>query len=429
LKPNTLITIPNAPYCGEYFVPGDKSISHRALILGAISTADVTIQNLNNGEDVQATLEALMALGADIHKQDETIICRKSSWGNPNTPLFMGNSGTSARLLLGLVAGAGLKAIFSGDESLSKRPMGRVIDPLKQMGIVVEEGAINLPLAVEGPSNVNPITYLLPVASAQVESALLIAGSFSQQPIEVINPFQTRDHTLRMMQYLGFAVSKQEHTITISSRGHTFKNERIIIPYDPSAAAFWIVGALITEGSNSTIKNILYNPYRAHFVNVLLKMGAKIRVFNERSQCGEPIADIEVFYTADLTGIETEAYEAPLLIDEFPILSVAAAMATGISQFKGLRELRFKESDRLTKIEEMLGVFGIQSKIVNDDLIVYGQTFQQNNTTQIYFNAEHDHRMAMSALILGRALKTDINVKGIETINSSFPGFLAQFYG
>jgi 3-phosphoshikimate 1-carboxyvinyltransferase len=428
----------NIVFKGNYTVPGDKSISHRALILGSIFGGQVTIKNLNGGEDVHSTLAALEEMGVKVISKgaEGLVIQGPQNWLTPSKPLDMGNSGTSTRLLMGLVAGAGVQATFKGDASLSKRPMARVIDPLVQMGMPKPSGE-NLPLTV--PPNEKKllgIDYIPTVASAQVKSAILIGGLFAKGPTRVTEIMATRDHTERMMGYMGMPLETQGHRIQVREYAPQRDAQITVdIPGDPSSAAFWVVGALITPHSKVTIENVLMNPFRVKFLEYLLEMGGQIEVEDLKvTQGGEEVATLKAHYSPNLRAIETDPVQAPAaLIDEFPILAVAASFADGQSSLQNLGELRFKESDRLFKIGELLRAFGISFEITQNEqggesLIVHGRPLSTYTPLghPITYSSQGDHRMAMSALIMAAGRKTPLRLEGVKTINTSFPTFLEQ---
>jgi 3-phosphoshikimate 1-carboxyvinyltransferase len=427
LKPDTLTITPELrPFTGIFHVPGDKSLSHRALILGAMCPYEVSVTNLNSGADVGATAAALQYMGARIELHaDRALIKGPTTWQSPRVPLDLGNAGTSARLLMGLITGAGIKATLQGDASLSRRPMGRVLTPLTHMGLEVEEGAENhLPLTIARKGPLKTITYTLPMPSAQVKAAILIAGAFGTGTTTLINPFAIRDHTIRMMAHLGFAITQQGEVITITHGVPPGPARTLPIANDPSAAAFGLIGALLTPSSGVSVEGVLYNPCRAHFIEVLRRMGAQIHTRNNRAWGGEPIVDVTAIYTPQLTRVVTEPEEAAMLIDEFPILAVAAAHAQGTSCFKGVGELRVKESDRLHKVIELIQAFGGNAWVHGDDLYIEGSL--QRREQGITIHANHDHRIAMSAAILARSLGCGCRIEGASTIHSSFPQFTAQ---
>jgi 3-phosphoshikimate 1-carboxyvinyltransferase len=421
------------PLRGAITVPGDKSISHRSLMLSALAVGESVIEGLLTGEDVLATAAAMRAMGAQIDVGSDG---KWRVWGvgvggllQPATALDMGNSGTSTRLLMGLVASHPVTATFIGDASLSKRPMGRVSDPLGLMGadITASPGG-RLPLMVRGICPAVPIEYKLPVASAQVKSAILLAGLNTPGITRVIEPVPTRDHSERMLKGFGadLSVEVDAHGVrTISIRGEVdLKPQHIIVPGDPSSAAFPMVAALIVPGSDVRINNVGINPTRAGLIKVLQAMGGDITLVDERIVGGEPVADLIVKHSA-LTAIEPDPAIVPSMVDEFPILFVAAALAKGRSVFRGLEELRVKESDRITVMATGLRAIGADVEEIEDGLIVNGRggdAFSGGATVEAHL----DHRIAMSFAIAGLASVAAVTIDDMAPVNTSFPGFAAM---
>jgi 3-phosphoshikimate 1-carboxyvinyltransferase len=421
-------------------VPGDKSISHRAIMLSALAVGESRITGLLEGEDVLATAAAMRAMGATIERLGE------GEWRvhgvgvgsllQPQAPLDMGNSGTSTRLLMGLVASHPIAATFTGDASLSKRPMGRVIEPLSQMGAAFEasEGG-RLPLTVRGASPAVPISYRLPVASAQVKSAVLLAGLNTPGITTVIEPVPTRDHSERMLAGFGAELKVEEDsegTRIITIRGEAeLKPQVIEVPGDPSSAAFFIVAALLVPGSELVIGNVGLNPTRAGLIHVLRAMGGQIEEANPRLVGGEPVADLLVRHSA-LKGIEVDPALAPSMIDEFPALFVVAALAQGRTVTSGLDELRVKESDRLSVMAAALTMAGAQVEEREDGLVIEGSggeplagTLQAGGPVTTHL----DHRIAMSMAVAGLASRDGVEVDDTRPIATSFPTFEALLDG
>lgn len=419
-----------APLSGRVTVPGDKSISHRALMFGALAVGETRIEGLLEGEDVLATAAALRAMGATIVREGEGR-WRVHGVGvggllQPHQALDMGNSGTSTRLLMGLVASHPITATFIGDASLSRRPMGRVIEPLSRMGASFA-GAPGgrLPATVTGACPAVPIRYALPVASAQVKSAVLLAGLNAPGRTTVVERIATRDHSERMLRGFGAIVDVAEtpegRAISITGEAE-LAPQHIIVPGDPSSAAFPLVAALIVPGSRVTIANVGLNPTRDGLVRVLRLMGADIVAANPRAVGGEPVADLEVTAGA-LTGIEVPPELAPSMIDEFPILFVAAALAEGRTVVRGVEELRVKESDRIAVMAAGLAACGIEVEERPDGLIVHGRGGDPapGGATA----ASHlDHRIAMSFAVLGLRSRAAVVVDDARPIATSFPDFL-----
>ncbi len=425
--------LPAGPLKGKIRVPGDKSISHRSIMLGALAVGETRVTGLLEGEDVLATAAAMRAMGATVERVGDGE-WRVSGVGvgallQPEGPLDMGNSGTSTRLLMGLVASHPITVSFTGDGSLSKRPMGRVIDPLSEMGASFEasEGG-RLPLIVRGASPAVPITYRLPVASAQVKSAILLAGLNTPGTTTVIEPVPTRDHSERMLKGFGADLNvtvEADGTRVITIKGEAeLKPQVIDVPGDPSSAAFFIVAALVTPGSEVVIENVGLNPTRAGLVEVLRQMGGSIAFLNEREVGGEPVADLLVKHS-QLKGIEVDPAIAPAMIDEFPVLFVAASLAEGVTVTSGLDELRVKESDRLTAMAVALTLAGARIEEREDGLVITGTGGKPlpgtDSDAQVVTHL--DHRIAMSMAIAGLVSSGGVEVDDTRPIATSFPNF------
>lgn len=423
--------MPSSPLRGTIRVPGDKSISHRALMLGALAVGETRASGLLEGEDVLATAAAMRACGARIEKQGDTWSIHGVGVGallQPEGALDMGNSGTSTRLLMGLFASHAITAVLTGDASLTKRPMGRVIEPLSQMGasFTASPGG-RLPLTVEGLCPAVPIEYRLPVASAQVKSALLLAGLNTPGITTVIEPVPTRDHSERMLRGFGAQIDVEEigGERIIRLHGEAELSPRAIeVPGDPSSAAFFLVAASLVEGSDLTIENVGLNPTRAGLVGVLRQMGADITEENPRTVGGEPVADLRVRH-APLRGIDVDPALAPSMIDEFPILFVAAALAEGTTRTSGLEELRVKESDRLSAMAAALAAAGARVEESANGLVVAGTAGEPlAGTEPAAAVATHlDHRIAMSMAVAGLASRAGVEVDDTRPIATSFPAF------
>ena len=413
---------------GEIQVPGDKSISHRALIFGACALGTTTISNLLESEDVFSTLKALQKMGVKITKSqcDWKILGNGlgSFLGN-NQTLDLGNSGTGARLLMGLVAGSDLKVTFKGDNSLSKRPMKRIIEPLLKTGAQINSSSDCLPLTIQGSKIPLPIEYFSKLSSAQVKSCVLLSGLTSSGTTTYFEPLLSRDHTERMLKHMGAQI-KSEKTLEdiwkITLKGlPNLRNCNFNIPNDPSSAAFPIVAALLIKNSNIVVKNICINKTRIGFIDTLIEMGGKIKLFNKKENCGEKVADIEVKHSP-LQGVDIPADRVPSMIDEYPIISIAASFAKGQTTMNGIKDLRNKETDRIKEVEENLNKLGIKTKSSYDNLSIEGlnKNFIEGG---IEVDSKLDHRIAMSFLCMGLLTKKPIIVKRAETINSSFPNF------
>lgn len=431
------------PLKGRIRVPGDKSISHRSLMLSALAVGESRITGLLEGEDVLSTAAAMRAMGADIERipasGDAGPEWRVHGVGvgallQPAQALDMGNSGTSTRLLMGLVASHPITACFIGDASLSKRPMGRVIDPLSLMGAeFTSSPGGTLPLMMRGAAPAVPITYRLPVASAQVKSAVLLAGLNTPGTTTVIEPIPTRDHSERMLRGFGADLRvdvEPDGTRTITLRGEAeFRPQTIAVPGDPSSAAFFVTAALLVPGSDLVVENVGLNPTRAALFDVLRLMGGSIEELDRRDVGGEPVADLRVRHSV-LTGIEVDPAVAPSMIDEFPILFVAAALAQGRTVTSGLDELRVKESDRLAVMATALTAAGARVEEREDGLVIDGtggDPLPGGNSQRI---ATHlDHRIAMSMAVAGLVSGSGVEVDDTRPIATSFPQFEALLDG
>lgn len=421
------------PLTGRVRVPGDKSISHRSIMLGALALGETRVSGLLEGEDVLSTAGALRAMGATIVREDsgDWLIHGVGVGGllQPQTALDMGNSGTSTRLLMGLVASHAITATFIGDASLSKRPMGRVIEPLALMGAdFTPSPGGRLPLTMRGAAPSVPITYRLPVASAQVKSAVLLAGLNTAGVTTVIEPVPTRDHSERMLRGFGAKLEVAvagDGTRTIRLHGEAeLTGQRIVVPGDPSSAAFFVVAALIVPGSDLVIENVGLNPTRAALFDVLRAMGGAIVELDRREVGGEPVADLHVRHSA-LTGIAVDPAVVPSMVDEFPILFVAAALAQGRTVTTGLEELRVKESDRIAVMRAALELAGARVTETEDGLIIDGTGGEPlPGTPEGAAVATHlDHRIAMSLAVAGLASRGGVEVDDTRPIATSFPVF------
>jgi 3-phosphoshikimate 1-carboxyvinyltransferase len=429
--------LPSGPLRGRIRVPGDKSISHRAIMLSALAVGESRITGLLEGEDVLATAAAMRAMGAHVERTGagEWIVhgVGVGALLQPETPLDMGNSGTSTRLLMGLVASHPIQASFTGDASLSKRPMGRVIDPLSQMGARVDASlGGRLPLIVHGASPAVPITYRLPVASAQVKSAVLLAGLNTPGRTTVIEPVPTRDHSERMLRGFGAELDVEieaDGTRVITVTGEAELRPQIIdVPGDPSSAAFFLVAGLIVPESDFVIENVGLNPTRAGLIEVLRAMGGQIDELDRREVGGEPVADLHVRHSA-LTGIEVDPAIAPSMIDEFPALFVAASVAQGTTVTSGLDELRVKESDRLSVMAAALTIAGGRVEEREDGLVIRGTGGDPLPGGQAAVATHLDHRIAMSMAVAGLASGDGVEVDDTRPIATSFPTFEPMLEG
>jgi len=429
-QPTPLESRASGPLSGKARVPGDKSISHRALILGALSVGETTISGLLEGEDVLNTAKSMQALGARVERTGDFAW---KVWGTgvggfaqPKAALDFGNSGTGCRLVMGAVAGCPISAVFDGDASLRSRPMRRVLDPLALMGAKVTAGGEGgrLPLTLQGARDPVPITYRTPVASAQIKSAVLLAGLAAPGVTTVIEQEASRDHTELMLKHFGAEITCEpegSHGRRIVLSGQPeLHGARVVVPADPSSAAFPLVAALIVEGSEIVLSDVMTNPLRTGLFTTLREMGGSIEETDVRGDAGEPMAQLRV-RASRLRGVEVPPERAPSMIDEYLVLAVAAAYAEGTTIMRGLQELRVKESDRLEATAAMLRVNGVKVEISGDDLIVEGRGHVPGGGLV----ATHmDHRIAMSALVMGLASDKPVKVDDTAFIATSFPDFI-----
>jgi 3-phosphoshikimate 1-carboxyvinyltransferase len=420
----------SGPLAGQIRVPGDKSISHRALILGALAIGETRISGLLEGEDVLNTAKAMRALGAHVERTgDFTWSVRGvgvAGFAEPQIPLDFGNSGTGCRLVMGAVAGCPITAIFDGDASLRGRPMRRVLDPLELMGARVGASGDGgrLPLTLNGARDPLPILYRTPVASAQIKSAVLLAGLAAPGITTVIETEASRDHTELMLKHFGAQIFSERdgpHGRKIALTGQPeLHGAEVVVPADPSSAAFPIVAALIVEGSDIILSDVMTNPLRTGLFTTLREMGASIEESGARGDAGEPMAQLRV-RASKLRGVEVPPERAPSMIDEYLVLAVAASFAEGTTIMRGLKELRVKESDRLAATAAMLRVNGVKVEISGDDMMVEGE----GHVAGAGLVATHmDHRIAMSALVMGLAADKPVKVDDTAFIATSFPDFI-----
>ena len=428
MSPATLTSRPVGGFKGRVRAPGDKSISHRSLILGALAEGETLVEGLLEGEDVVRTAEAMQAFGAGVERLGDGRwrVTGHGVLAEPSDVVDCGNSGTGARLIMGAAARFPITATFTGDASLRRRPMARVTDPLTQMGaLCVSRGGGRLPLSIRG-GNLKRISYRQPVSSAQVKSALLLAGLGAG--VEVIETDPTRDHTERMLRAFGGEVHVEDRPDGRAVRiegGQRLTGARVRVPGDPSSAAFPLVAALITPGSQVTVEGVLLNPLRTGLFQTLQEMGADLVISNRREDGGEPVGDITARHSA-LRGVDVPADRAPSMIDEYPILAVAAAFAEGSTVMRGVGELRVKESDRIALMAAGLEACGVMVEEEPEGMIVTGLARPNHRVKGgVTVETHGDHRVAMSHLVMGLAADQPISVDEPGMIATSFPGFEA----
>lgn len=412
---------PSALASGVVTVPGDKSISHRALILGGIAKGRTNISGFLPGEDCLATLAALKAMGVRIERPGDTRVimegCGADGLRAPSGPLDMGNSGTAMRLFAGLLSGQSFSSRLIGDASLSQRPMSRIIEPLTLMGAQIDSSAGKPPLLISGERSLSGIAYQLPVASAQVKSAILLAGLFADGEITVIEPATTRDHTERMLRTMGVEIRSGETQIVMPG-GQSLTGADVSVPADLSSAAFIILATLLATDCEVTLVGVGVNPTRTGVIDILREMGAAISLDNVRLFGEEPVADI-VVNSAELHGIEVDPARVSLAIDEFPLLFIAAAMAVGKTTFSGIGELRVKESDRIATMAAGLRVLGIEVDETPDGAVVHGGVISGGSV-----KSGGDHRIAMSFAVAATRAGWPVRIEDTAAVDTSFPGFV-----
>lgn len=406
---------------GEVVVPADKSISHRAIMFGSIARGDMRISNFLFGEDCISTLDAFKALGVEILKEGDTLLVKGRGLKGlvpPKGPIYLGNSGTSMRIISGILAAQSFTTTLTGDESLSKRPMKRIIEPLEKMGARIESTEGHAPLKVTGSTRpIKAIKYLTPVASAQVKSCILAAGLYADGKTIVIEPFQSRDHTERMLEYFSADIKKDGLTTEITGQKE-LEAKDVEVPGDVSSAAFFVAAALLVEGSSIVLRNVGLNRTRIGVLNVLERMGGKIEASNLRGEL-EPMGDLEVVYSP-LKGTVVEEEEIPLLIDEIPVLMVAACLAEGETIIKGISELKVKESDRVKTMIDNLSRMGCKIKEKDNSLIIYGG---EKTLKCAELDSFTDHRIAMSMAIAALVSNGECLIKNVACVDTSYPGF------
>ncbi len=412
---------PGGSLRGEIRVPGDKSMSHRSIMLGALAEGVTHVSGFLNAEDALATLKAFRAMGVEIEgPEDGKVIIHgvgKHGLKQPQEPLYLGNSGTSMRLLSGLLAGQDFDTVLTGDKSLESRPMRRVTEPLALMGAEIESQPDGTaPLHIKGNKKLKGIHYHMPMASAQVKSCLLLAGMYADGETSVTEPAPTRDHTERMLNGFGYPVNRKGDTATINASG-SLTACICDVPSDISSAAFFLVGASIAPDSDVTLKHVGINPTRTGVIDILRLMGANIEIMNKQLVGGEPVADIRVV-SSQLKGIDIPEKLVPLAIDEFPVLFVAAACAEGQTRLTGAKELRVKESDRIQVMADGLQILGVDAQPTEDGMIINGSTIGGGEV-----DSHGDHRIAMSFSIAGLRANELITIHDCENVNTSFPEF------
>lgn len=426
----SLTITPGRALTGTIRVPGDKSVTHRAIILTALAEGESRLSSYCRGEDCLNTMRAFLALGIQIEEQPDVLrVHGKGMWGlrEADAPIDCGNSGTGTRLLTGLLAGQDFFTILTGDESIRRRPMGRVVKPLREMGAVIagRKGGELAPLAITG-TRLHGIDYTSPVASAQIKSSLLFAGLFAEGTMRFREPRLSRDHTERMFQSFGIPLRQEATTLVLQGRPSSgWAGRAIVIPGDFSAAAFFLVGASIIPGSDVTIQNVGINPTRTGLIDVLTAMGANIDVLNRRDEAGEPVADLRV-RSAALKGVTVGSELIPQTIDEFPILCVAAAVAEGDTTISGAEELRVKESDRIATMSAELKAMGAQITEKPDGMVIRGLGRAGKNGClggTLQGKSHGDHRVAMSLAIGGLTASTPTAVADTGCVDTSFPNF------
>jgi 3-phosphoshikimate 1-carboxyvinyltransferase len=425
---SSLTITPEGPLRGTISVPGDKSITHRAIILSALAEGESTITAYCRGEDCLNTMRAFQAMGIAIDERPNCLrVQGKGLWGltEPEVPLDCGNSGTGIRLLAGLLAGQDFFSVLTGDDSVRRRPMGRIVKPLRAMGATIagRKGGELAPLAITG-SRLRGITYHSPVASAQIKSALMLAGLYADGVTRISEPCRSRDHTERLFRYFGIPLEENGSSVAIYGRPTAgWSGKPIVVPGDLSAAAFFLVGAALVPGSDVTITGVGINPTRTGLLDILVDMGADLQIVNRREEAGEPVADLRM-RPAPLHGIQISAEQIPRTIDEFPILCVAAALARGTTTIAGARELRVKESDRIASMATELTKMGASVVETEDGLIIHGLGGARPRRLRGATCTSHgDHRVAMALAIAGLLAEGPTTIQDTTCIQTSFPEF------
>jgi len=418
----SFLTSKCGPLKGSIKVPGDKSISHRSIMLGSIATGITKVSGFLEGEDSLATLNAFREMGVEIQRQGSNVTINgvgMHGLRESANPLNLGNSGTSIRLMSGLLSAQSFDSELCGDESLSKRPMGRVIDPLCKMGADISGTESRPPLKIKGGKKLSSLKYTLPVASAQIKSCLLLAGLYADGETHIIENGTSRDHTERMLRGFGYKVSTSPGHVSILGGG-ALKACDIEVPSDISSAAFFIVAASIAKESDITLMAVNVNPTRTGVIDILRLMGANIESSNERLEAGELIADIRV-QSSNLKGIKIPEHLVPLAIDEFPVIFVAASCAQGETVLTGAKELRVKESDRIQVMADGLASLGIRNEVLDDGIKIIGGEFKEQVAP---IKSHHDHRISMSFAVASVRSDFEISIDGVDNVKTSFPNFV-----
>ena len=419
---SNFLTSNSGPLKGSIKVPGDKSISHRSIMLGSIAEGVTRVSGFLEGEDSLATLNAFRDMGVQIERNGSNVVIHgvgMRGLKEPKNPLNLGNSGTSIRLMSGLLSAQNFDSKLCGDESLSTRPMGRVINPLREMGADIFGDDSRPPLTIKGGSKLSGIEYTLPVASAQIKSCLLLAGLYGEGITTVIENGISRDHTERMLRGFGYDVISSNNRISLEGGG-SLKGCNIEVPSDISSAAFFMVAGCISKDSSITLNSVNINPTRTGVIDILKLMGGNIELINQRLQAGELIADIKVS-SSNLKGIQIPENLVPLAIDEFPVLFIAASCAEGETVLTGAKELRVKESDRIQVMADGLTSLGIENHVLEDGIRILGGEFTKQASS---IKSHHDHRISMAFAIASVRSKFDIEVEGVDNVKTSFPNFV-----
>ena len=419
---SNFVTSNSGPLSGSIKVPGDKSISHRSIMLGSIAEGVTRVSGFLEGDDSLATLNAFKEMGVAIQREGSNVVIQgvgMNGLKEPRKPLNLGNSGTSIRLMSGLLSAQTFDSVLCGDESLSSRPMGRVINPLREMGAEISGKDSKPPLLIKGGKQLSAIEYTLPVASAQIKSCLLLAGLYSEGTTSIIENGISRDHTERMLKGFGYDVISSPNKISLLGGG-TLKGCEIEVPSDISSAAFFMVAGCISENSSIHLNSVNINPTRTGVIDILKLMGGNIELSNERLQAGELIADIKVT-SSRLKGIEIPENLVPLAIDEFPVLFIAASCAEGETILTGAKELRVKESDRIQVMADGLTSLGINNEVLEDGIRISGGEFKKQTNS---IRSHHDHRISMAFAIASVRSKFDIEIEGVDNVKTSFPNFI-----